>query len=168
LFDPDDCPDMWPIFRQDPNRHPVEGPVEITLYRTRDDRFFAYRMDFDPFREDGDYYPEFLRKVSRDDADRMRAEIGAVSRDDAGRMWAEIGADTHDDGQHDLPPIVCSQAWLAEQLGYKKGYTKLIARLKAERQVSHYEQVSANRWWVWLRDPVEHRRVLEESRRRKT
>jgi hypothetical protein len=65
------------------------------------------------------------------------------------------------------PPVICSQAQLAQFLGYEKNYTRLIERRQADGTVERFVRISRCKFQVWLADPAAHQRALETMKRRK-
>jgi hypothetical protein len=54
-------------------------------------------------------------------------------------------------------PLRCSQAELAEALGYRPGFTRLLEHLKNQGIVDRYERLSKNGMYlVWMKDASQH------------
>jgi hypothetical protein len=124
---------------------PEPGLVQLFLHQTDDGHFVEYQNEYDPFR--------------RDSSDHTYRE---VDRAYAFRKLAEIGAEPPPEGRPNDQPIECSQAELAEALGYQPGYTGLIRKLMADETLVYYERAGPHRWRVWFRDPVQHREVRDK------
>jgi hypothetical protein len=60
-----------------------------------------------------------------------------------------------------MPPIICSQAALADALGYCENTSRLIETLKKRGIISRAVQMG-NYWHIWLSDPEQHATVLRQ------
>jgi hypothetical protein len=153
-FDPEACSHEWTIVepptshRDWPPDHP-DGLFLHKIYRTADGHWVEHKSIYDLERQvyDKDPVYDIVEEITEQEARRVLAEIGATSPEDD-------------------PPIVCSQATLSKILGTTPHRAHLLKTLKERGYVKDYKPFPGNKhlWMIWLTDPREHKRILEEVR----
>jgi hypothetical protein len=159
-FDENRCPGEWEIRGIPP---PCEGfpdgVIESRLYLTRRGHYVESRRIYCEIHEG---LPDEYR-----DNRRITEEQGLA-------ILRKIGASP--DPEPLIKPIICSQAELGQQLGFKPKYPHLLEVLKTRNVVAQFKPANPARydpanpascrlWKIWLADPAEHRRVLKAIRR---
>jgi hypothetical protein len=153
-FDPEDC-EEWEIVAWPPH-HVLRfglchGMGEHILYRHTDK---AGRRHWIDYRASIDQEHEWL------EGDSFVQDILEIRREEAFRILIENGKSPPDD---DWPPIICSEAELARQMGKKPGYSHFTDRMTTRGVIARWEPVEGNPRLrrYWLADQVEHSRILE-------